>query len=168
MFGKSIVSDPFTDDLNNIHTESPVRSVGRVDLLSHSCQVSRLLQQPLDGNRERIELLGRLLVTTKLDPVPDTYDETDQIVKAIDRNEQFQHGPDGQRLSKLAHAARSNLNKDIDEFCQEIQRQFGLYAVEVTGDGVRDDRSSSSDTVHRLGMCFSRHTHFGYTPFVRT
>ena len=97
--------------------------------------------------------------------MPDTYDETDQIIRAIDRNEQFQQGSDGQQLSRLAHAARSNLNKDINEFCQEIQRQFGLYAVEVTGDGVRDDRTLHL-TLHLATHCSStRHVLFAPSSF---
>ena len=92
-----------------------------------------------EGIRSRIELLGELIVSHKLDPVPDSYDETDRIIKAIERNERLQAGEDGQSLSKLANAAKSNRNIDLGKLDQEIQRQFGLYAVEVTGDGVSFD-----------------------------
>ncbi len=59
------------------------------------------------------------------------------IVTAIQRNERLRSGPDGKRLLELTTAARSNLNVDLHNLDLEIQRQFGLYSVEVTGDGVR-------------------------------
>lgn len=59
------------------------------------------------------------------------------IMAATERNERLQAGPDGRRLLELTTAARSNLNIDLHYLDVELQRQFGLYSVEVTGDGVR-------------------------------
>jgi len=67
-----------------------------------------------------------------------------QIIAATERNERFQTGPDGKRLLELTTAARSNLNVDLHNLDVEIQRQFGLHSVEVTGDGVRVYLSSLS------------------------
>ena len=100
-------------------------------------QVSRLLEPICKGIRSRIELLGELLTSKKLDSIPDAYDEMAQIVAATERNECFQMGSDGKRLAELTNAAKSNLNIDLYNLDVEIQRQFGLYSVEVTGDGVR-------------------------------
>jgi hypothetical protein len=68
-----------------------------------------------------------------------------QIVAATERNERFQIGSDGKRLLELTTAAKSNLNIDLRYLDEEIQRQFGLYSVEVHGDGVR---------VYLLGQLF--------------
>ncbi len=107
-------------------------------------QVARLLNPSCEGIRERIDLLGDLLSCTPLDSIPDTYDEMAQIIAATERNERFQMGPDGKRLLELTTAARSNLNVDLHNLDVEIQRQFGLHSVEVTGDGVRVYLSSLS------------------------
>jgi hypothetical protein len=107
-------------------------------------QVARLLSPSCEGIRERIDLLGDLLSCTPLDSIPDTYDEMAQIIAATERNERFQMGPDGKRLLELTTAARSNLNVDLHNLDVEIQRQFGLHSVEVTGDGVRVYLSSLS------------------------
>jgi hypothetical protein len=82
-------------------------------------------------------LLGELLISKKLNTVPDVYDEMAHIIAATERNERLKAGPDGERLLKLTTAAKSNLNVDLHNLDVEIQRQFGLYSVEVTGDGVR-------------------------------
>ncbi|CAF1547247.1 unnamed protein product, partial [Adineta steineri] len=58
-----------------------------------------------------------------------------QIIGATKRNERLQDGPDGERLLELTTAARSNRNIDLNNLDAEIQRQFGLHSVEVTGDG---------------------------------
>jgi hypothetical protein len=60
-----------------------------------------------------------------------------QIVEAMERNQRLRAGPDGERLIELTTRAKSNLNIDLHNLDVEIQRQFGLYSVEVTGDGVR-------------------------------
>ncbi|CAF3666654.1 unnamed protein product [Rotaria sordida] len=57
------------------------------------------------------------------------------IIAATERNERLQAGPDGKRLLELTTAAKSNLNVDLNKLDIELQRQFGLYSVEVTGDG---------------------------------
>lgn len=71
-----------------------------------------------------------------MDPVPDIYDEMKLIIESTERNERFQVDPDGKRLLALTTAAKSNLNIDLYNLDVEIRRQFGLYSVEVTGDGV--------------------------------
>lgn len=90
-----------------------------------------------EGKRNRIELLGELISSEKLDPVPAEYDQMKDIISATERNDRFQSDPDGKRLLELTTAARSNLNIDLYNLDVEIQRQFGLHSVEVTGDGVR-------------------------------
>jgi hypothetical protein len=95
-------------------------------------------------------------LSKKLDPIPDVYDEMEHITKAIERNERFQAGVDGQRLLELTTAAKSNLNIDLHNLDIEIQRQFGLYSVEVTGEGVSFVRGTISSVIlNFIGMCFS-------------
>ena len=60
----------------------------------------------------------------------------EHIVEAMTRNDKFKEGSDGQRLLELTTKARSNLNIDLENLDREIQRQFGLFSVEVIGDGV--------------------------------
>lgn len=95
------------------------------------------MRPDFEGVRSRIELLGDLLICDKLDHVPEIYDEMEHIIKGIERNERLQAGEDGERLLRISKAARSNLNVDLRKLDQELLRQFGLYAVEVIGDGVR-------------------------------
>jgi hypothetical protein len=126
-------------------------------------QVSRLLEPTCEGIRERIELLGDLLISKKLDSVPDVYDEMVHIIEATERNERLKAGPDGEHLLELTTAARSNLNIDLHNLDLEIQRQFGLYSVEVTGDGVRVYTLSLLVFIlfiYILGMCLSSHSDF--------
>ena len=61
---------------------------------------------------------------------------------AIERNARLQEGSDGECLLTLATAAVSNRNIDLNRLDAEIERQFGLHSVEVTGDGVRTFTSS--------------------------
>ncbi len=125
-------------------------------------QVSRLLEPTCEGIRERIELLGELIIRKKLDVVPDAYDEMAQIVAATERNERLKAGPDGKRLLELTTEARSNLNIDLHNLDAELQRQFGLYSVEVTGDGVRIIIIFLyCNHLYRIGMCFSSHSDLG-------
>lgn len=77
------------------------------------------------------------MISDPLDQIPDVYDEMAHIIAAIERNERLQADPHGKRLLELTTAARSNLNVDLDDLDLELQRQFGLYSVEVIGDGVR-------------------------------
>ena len=67
----------------------------------------------------------------------DVYDETALIMVAIERNARLQSKADGQCLLAFSAAAVSNRNIDLARFDEEIERQFGLHSVEVTGDGVR-------------------------------
>ncbi|CAM2727478.1 unnamed protein product [Rotaria socialis] len=97
--------------------------------------VSRLLEPTCEGIRSRIELLGELVTSKKLDSIPDVYDEMAQIIASTERNERFMADADGKRLLELTTTAKSNLNVDLYNLDLEIQRQFGLYSVEVTGDG---------------------------------
>ncbi|CAF5166440.1 unnamed protein product, partial [Rotaria sp. Silwood1] len=87
--------------------------------------------------RERVQLLGELITSNKLDSIPDVYDEMAYTIAATERNERLQAGPDGKHLLQLTTAVKSNLNIDLYNLDIELQRQFGLYSVEVTGDGVR-------------------------------
>ncbi|CAF0855089.1 unnamed protein product [Adineta steineri] len=103
-----------------------------LDIIS---KVIRLLEPNCQGIRERIELLVELISVQPLDSIPDIYDEMAQIIAATERNERFQAGPYGERLLELTTAARSNRNIDLNNLDAEIQRQFGLHSVEVTGDG---------------------------------
>jgi hypothetical protein len=85
-----------------------------------------------------------------------------QIVAATERNERFKAGPDGKRLLELTTAARSNLNVDLHNLDAEIQRQFGLYSVEVTGDGVRIIIILFTLlSFYILGVCLSSHSDLG-------
>ncbi|CAF1334760.1 unnamed protein product [Rotaria sp. Silwood1] len=59
-----------------------------------------------------------------------------EIVAATERNDRFQSDSYGKRLIQLTTAAKSNLNIDLYNLDVEIQHQFGLHSVEVTGDGV--------------------------------
>ncbi|CAF3079850.1 unnamed protein product [Rotaria sp. Silwood2] len=61
-----------------------------------------------------------------------------EIIAATERNDRFQSDLYGKRLLELTTAAKSNLNIDLYNLDVEIQRQFGLYSVEVTGDGQPD------------------------------
>ena len=87
-----------------------------------------------------------------------------QIIAATERNERFQAGPEGQRLLQLTTIAKSNLNIDLSNLDAEIQRQFGLYSVEVTGDGVREFRYFDDLVLFSffisLGMRLPSHSHF--------
>ena len=76
-------------------------------------------------------------MTKKLDSIPDVYDEMTQIIAATERNQRLQEGSEGERLLEFTTAAKSNRNIDLHNLDEEIQRQFGLHSVEVTGDGVR-------------------------------
>ncbi|CAF1466882.1 unnamed protein product [Rotaria sordida] len=58
-----------------------------------------------------------------------------EIIAATERNDRFQSDLDGKRLLQLTTAARSNLNIDLYNLDVELQRQFELHSVEVTGDG---------------------------------
>ena len=109
-----------------------------VELFNVICQITRLLELTCNGIRERIQLLGELITSKKLDSVPEVYDEMAHIIVTTKRNERFMAGTDGQRLLELTTAAKSNANIDLYNLDLELQRQFGLYSVEVTGDGVRD------------------------------
>ncbi|CAF0984136.1 unnamed protein product [Rotaria sordida] len=102
---------------------------------NYQSPIIRLLKPECQGIRERVELLGELITIKKLDSVPDVYDEMAHIIAATERNERLQAGPDGKRLLELTTAAKSNLNVDLNKLDIELQRQFGLYSVEVTGDG---------------------------------
>ncbi|CAF3833359.1 unnamed protein product, partial [Rotaria sp. Silwood1] len=76
------------------------------------------------------------------------------IIAATERNERLQAGSDGKRLLQLTTAAKSNLNIDLHNLDIELQRQFGLYSVEVIGDGaIRQVLSNGSyySTVLRPG-----------------
>ncbi|CAF1515422.1 unnamed protein product [Adineta ricciae] len=94
-----------------------------------------IIEPSCEGIRERVELLGDLLKIDKLNSISDVYDEMAQILANIERNQRLQVGPDGECLLQLATAAKSNRNIDLYNFDNEIQRQFGLYSVEVIGDG---------------------------------
>ncbi|CAF1418781.1 unnamed protein product [Adineta ricciae] len=94
-----------------------------------------LIEPSCEGIRERVELLGDLLKIDKLNSISDVYDEMAQIIANMERNQRLQVGPDGECLLQLATAAKSNRNIDLYNFDNEIQRQFGLYSVEVIGDG---------------------------------
>ena len=59
-----------------------------------------------------------------------------KIIEAMERNERFRVGEDGETLLRFITIAKSNLNADLHKLDLELQRQFGLYSVEVTGDGV--------------------------------
>lgn len=88
-----------------------------------------------------------------------------EIVEATERNERLKAGPDGERLLQLTTAARSNLNIDLHNLDLEIQRQFGLHSVEVTGDGVRFHLLSLLFQISIfciLGLCLSGYSHLGY------
>jgi hypothetical protein len=157
---KSVSEDPHNSKNNTSNFEEPEkRKIERND------QVARLLEPICEGIFERIELLGELLTSKKLDSVPDVYDEMANIVAATARNERLQAGPDGKRLLELTSAAKSNLNVDLHNLDVEIQRQFGLYSVEVTGDGVRICMLSLLffyfNDLHIIGMCFSSHSDLG-------
>ncbi|CAF3542292.1 unnamed protein product [Rotaria socialis] len=102
---------------------------------NYHSSVSRLLEPTCEGIRSRIELLGELVTSKKLDSIPDVYDEMAQIIASTERNERFMADADGKRLLELTTTAKSNLNVDLYNLDLEIQRQFGLYSVEVTGDG---------------------------------
>ena len=72
----------------------------------------------------------------------EVYDETALIMAAIERNARLQEGADGEYLLALTTAAVSNRNIDLNHLDEEIELQFGLHSVEVTGDGVRTLTSS--------------------------
>lgn len=84
-----------------------------------------------------------------------------KIVQAMERNDRFRVGEDGETLLRLMTIAKSNLNADLHNLDLELQRQFGLYSVEVTGDGVSlSFPSFSSPSLHLLVLCFSCNCHF--------
>ena len=88
-----------------------------------------------------------------------------KIIEATERNERLKAGPDGECLLRLTTRAKSNLNVDLAHLDEELQRQFGLYSVEVTGDGVSLFHVILIETFTIclfLGMCFSSNTHFRY------
>ncbi|CAF4616311.1 unnamed protein product, partial [Rotaria sp. Silwood2] len=97
--------------------------------------IYRLLEPNFEGIRSRIELLGELISSNKLDSIPDEYDQMKDIIAAIERNDRFQSDSDGKRLLQLTNAAKSNLNIDLYNLDVEIHRQFEFHSVEVTGDG---------------------------------
>jgi hypothetical protein len=105
-------------------------------------------------------LLGELLISRKLDSIPDEYDEMACIIAATERNDILRAGPDGQRLLELTTAARSNLNIDLHNLDIELQRQFGLHSVEVTGDGV-----SPFLIITNFYFDNIRNRHVGFEPF---
>ncbi|CAF3479236.1 unnamed protein product, partial [Rotaria sp. Silwood2] len=97
--------------------------------------IRRLLEPNCEGIRSRIELLGDLISSKKLDSVPNEYDQMKDIMAAIERNDHFQSDSYGKHLLQLTNAAKSNLNVDLNKLDDEIRYQFGLHSVEVTGDG---------------------------------
>jgi hypothetical protein len=114
----------------------------------------RLVAPGCGGIRERIDLLSQLIDIGKDAWMSEAYDETALIIAAIERNARLQAGPDGERLLALTTAAVSNRNIDLNRLDEEIELQFGLHSVEVTGDGVRI--FPSSPCLHQLIVFFSR------------
>ncbi|CAF2084550.1 unnamed protein product [Rotaria magnacalcarata] len=131
---KSTQLYPTSNNTKNSIPKSDQSEESKIKCNYHS-SVSRLLEPTCEGIRSRIELLGELITSKKLDSIPDVYDEMAQIIASTERNERFMTGVDGKRLLELTTTAKSNLNIDLHNLDLEIQRQFGLYSVEVTGDG---------------------------------
>ncbi|CAF3982817.1 unnamed protein product [Rotaria magnacalcarata] len=131
---KSTQLYPTSNNTKNSISKSDQSEESKIKCNYHS-SVSRLLEPTCEGIRSRIELLGELITSKKLDSIPDVYDEMAQIIASTERNERFMTGVDGKRLLELTTTAKSNLNIDLHNLDLEIQRQFGLYSVEVTGDG---------------------------------
>ncbi|CAF3313266.1 unnamed protein product [Rotaria sp. Silwood2] len=103
----------------------------------HYSPIFRLVEPTCEGIRSRIDLLGELISCNKVDSIDEMYDEMKEIIAATERNDRFQSDLYGKRLLELTTAVRSNLNIDLYNLDVEIQRQFGLYSVEVTGDGLQ-------------------------------
>ncbi|CAF5125345.1 unnamed protein product, partial [Rotaria sp. Silwood1] len=85
-------------------------------------QITRLLKPECQAIRERVQLLGELITSKKLDPIPHVYDEMAYIIAATERNERLQAGSDGKRLLQLTTAAKNNLNIDLHNLDIELQR----------------------------------------------
>ncbi|CAF1591277.1 unnamed protein product [Rotaria sp. Silwood1] len=142
----NLLSIESTNNNNKLNTEQYEQTKPISDDYS---PIRRLLEPNCAGIRSRIELLGQLISSKKLDSIPNEYDQMKDIIAAIERNDRFQSDSDGKYLHHLTNAAKSNLNSDLNNLDDEIHRQFGLHSVEVTGDGACAFRATLISGLHK-------------------
>ncbi|CAF1199153.1 unnamed protein product [Rotaria sp. Silwood1] len=142
----NLLSIESTNNNNKLNTEQYEQTKPISDDYS---PIRRLLEPNCAGIRSRIELLGQLISSKKLDSIPNEYDQMKDIIAAIERNDRFQSDSDGKYLHHLTNAAKSNLNSDLNNLDDEIYRQFGLHSVEVTGDGACAFRATLISGLHQ-------------------